>query len=85
MFCPPFRRKTPDMDPQLLVVAVIVSAAGAYLGRSTWRAWRGARSGCGSTCGGGAGSARLSAAPSATTHIPLEQLTLRRPNDLDSR
>jgi hypothetical protein len=64
------------MDTQLLLVVLIVMAAAVYLTRS---AWRGARGGCASACGGCAGTAQP-AAPHTTTHIPIDQLTLRRQN-----
>ena len=38
------------MDPQLLIVSLIVSAAALYLGRRSWRTWTGKKSGCGKGC-----------------------------------
>ncbi len=62
---------------QLSLVGLIVLAAVVYLGRQTWRAWRGSASGCGGGC-----AKCPSTEPDATSptvvHIPLEQLKLRR-------
>jgi hypothetical protein len=39
------------MDGQLLIVGLVVAAAGAYLLRSAWKTWAGKKTGCGSGCG----------------------------------
>jgi hypothetical protein len=60
------------MDWQLWGVVLIVLAAAVYLVRQTWRAWSGAKSGCGScSC------AKVPASDGQTTMIPLEQVKLR--------
>jgi len=61
---------------QLILVGLIVLAAVVYLGRQSWRAWRGSASGC----GGGCPKCPTTSAPAAekVVHIPVEQLTLRR-------
>lgn len=53
------------MTLQWLLVAVATSVAGVYLGRQTWRTWRG---GCGDGC---------SAKKPAPGLIPASDLTLR--------
>jgi hypothetical protein len=66
------------MDWQLILVLLIVAAAVVYLARSSWRTWRGRKTGC----GGGCSCAKTSVAPAGAreggTLIPLEQLSLRR-------
>jgi hypothetical protein len=59
------------MDPELLIVLLIVSVAALYLGRKTLRTWRGK----GSCCSKGCGSGKKSDARPPL--IPSEQLTLR--------
>ena len=64
------------MDWQLLVVAVVVTAAAAYLARRAWRRWAGGKA-------GGCGGCVCAKVPPAETNgqgtlIPAEQLTLRR-------
>jgi hypothetical protein len=39
------------MDPQLIIVAVLVGAAVVYLGVQSWRALSGAKGKCGGGCG----------------------------------
>ncbi len=65
------------MDWQLLLVALTVTAAVVYLGRSSWRTWRGRKAGCGS-CSCAKSPAPAAEANGSTTLIPVEQLSLRR-------
>lgn len=44
------------MDPQLIAVALIITAAAAYVLRRTIRTWVGTKKG---SCGGGCGCARV--------------------------
>jgi hypothetical protein len=64
------------VDWQLVLVALCVAAAAAYVARRTWRAWRGAGAGCGGCrCAGPAPQAK------AAPLISAADLTarLRRP------
>jgi hypothetical protein len=65
------------MNWQLLVVSMIVAAAGLYLIRQSWRTWSGRKGG---GCGKGCGCASKSTDQSNgdVTLIPSEQITLRR-------
>jgi hypothetical protein len=67
------------MGWQLLTVILIVTAAGGYLLRQTWRAWTGSRKqGCGGGCGCAAKPGAGNTVPQAAPLIAPEQLTLRR-------
>jgi FeoB-associated Cys-rich membrane protein len=66
------------MDGQLIVVLLLVSAAGAFLVRQTWRGWAKGKSSCGG-CGGGCKTTKASIENSV--FIPAEQLMLRRRDD----
>jgi hypothetical protein len=70
------------MDWQLWLVMVLVGGASAYLGRSAWQTWRGAKGGCGKSCG----CAKVTNAPPEPnergTLIPVEQIKLRRRDPL---
>ena len=65
---------------QLVVVALIVLAAVVYLGRQTWRAWRGSPSGCGGGCAKCPSTEPAAAETTApkVVYIPVDQLRLRR-------
>jgi hypothetical protein len=65
------------MDWQLLIVLVVVSVAGAYVARATWRTWRGAKSGCGGGCACPGGKAASPAGDARGNLISPEQVTLR--------
>lgn len=61
------------MNWQLLLVAAIVACAVLYLGRQTWRTWRGRKAGCGGSCDCGS----KSGGKNQVTVIHTEQLQLR--------
>jgi hypothetical protein len=56
------------MDWQLVVVGLLVIAAGGYLLRRAWRTWSHGCGGCGPT------------KAKEPTWVPVEQLTVRRPH-----
>ncbi|HEV3259087.1 MAG TPA: hypothetical protein VG013_19600 [Gemmataceae bacterium] len=61
---------------QLILVALLVTAAACYLARAAWRTWTGSKSGC----GGGCSCGPKQAAPTVKgqgTLIPSEQLSMR--------
>jgi hypothetical protein len=62
---------------QLLPVMLIVAIAAWYLGRVTWRSWRGGKGNCGGGCH--CGSAKDTALPSngSSKLIPSDQLLTR--------
>ena len=67
------------MDAQLVLVALVVAAALAYLGRRAWRTWAGSKAGCGGGCacpGKPQAPASAGDAP-ANGLISAEQLTAR--------
>jgi len=69
---------------QLALVVLIVAGAAFYLARQTWRAWSGRKqAGCGGGCSCKSATAR---APDGVQgkFIPVEQLTLRRPEHKES-
>jgi FeoB-associated Cys-rich membrane protein len=70
------------MNWQLIVVSIIVLAAGGYLVRQSWRTWSGRKAGCGSGCG--CGSKAADQVNGSAVLIPSEQITLRRRNPGES-
>jgi hypothetical protein len=60
------------MDPQLIVVVMLVSAAALYLARRTLRTWAGRGGSCSKGCGCG------KSVRSPVGLIPSEELTLRQ-------
>ncbi|HYV37797.1 MAG TPA: hypothetical protein VE988_19080 [Gemmataceae bacterium] len=62
------------LDWQLLLVALIITAAATYVVRAGWRVLRGGKGGCATGSCGCAGKS----ASSGQRPIPLQQLTLRR-------
>lgn len=65
------------MDWQLVLVSLIVLVAAVYLGRRSWRTWRGSKSGCGGSCAC-ASKPKAAEGNGRAALIPSEQLTLRR-------
>jgi hypothetical protein len=63
------------MDGQLIVVLLLVIAAGAFLVFQTWRGWAKGKSSCGG-CGGGCKTTNASTENSV--FIPSTQVMLRR-------
>jgi hypothetical protein len=62
---------------QLIIVGILVAAAGLYVVRMTWQTWHPPKG----SCGGGCGCAPKTTASqeSEPMLIPTEELTLRRP------
>jgi hypothetical protein len=58
------------MGWQLSATGLLIALAAAYVLRSTWRAVRGAKAGCGSGCG----KCSTNAADQRSGMIPLDQI-----------
>jgi hypothetical protein len=64
------------MNPQLVIVAVLVAGATFYLARRAWRTWSAGKAGCPGGCGCSAKTS--SASNNGNAVIPVEELKLRR-------
>jgi hypothetical protein len=60
------------MNWQLLIVLMLIAAAALYLGRVSWRMWRGR-----GQCAGGCDCGAKATAPRAETFIPSTSLQVK--------
>jgi len=65
------------VEPQLIVVALLVAVAAVYIARKTLRTWAGSKKG---GCSGGCGCARgvERSIPERDVMIPSEQIEVRK-------
>jgi hypothetical protein len=66
------------MDWQTVLTALFVTVAAAYLVRSGWRTWFGAKPGCSGGCSCSGSAKQPNAGRRLAAFVPVTGLTLRR-------
>jgi hypothetical protein len=66
------------MNWQIAAVLVVLAVAVLYLAHSGWRMLTGKKTGCGGSCRCEGKTSAGTQAGEQVTHVPLEQVTLRR-------
>jgi hypothetical protein len=66
------------MSWQVTAVLMIVAVAVLYLGHSAWRMLTGKKTGCGGRCNCESKATATDPNNGQVTHVPVEQVTLRR-------